>query len=284
MNEAQKAIAKAKRTALEDTCLYCGTHFAVTKDKKKYCSQGCWQLAMKLQSGSKNPSWKGGKVFRECLNCGQKISCYPSQNKRFCSLGCFGKYKSPSRQGAKNPNHRGGVEVPCAHCGRKTWVCPSRATIYHVHYCSVECFRKGDFTRDRRRWQKGNRWGAQSRKSGKRSDLGNKFFRSSWEANYARILNWMKDRGQIFDWAFEADTFEFKGIKRGTRFYTPDFRIWTKTGFEYHEIKGYMTQKGRTALERMGRYHPDIRVILIDAPRYKVLARQFKSLVPFWEK
>jgi len=62
-------------------------------------------------------------------------------------------------------------------------------------------------------------------KAGKRADLGNRFFRSKWEANYARYLEWMKNRGEITDWDYECDTFEFGRIKRGGRFYTPDFKV-----------------------------------------------------------
>ena len=56
-------------------------------------------------------------------------------------------------------------------------------------------------------------------KGGTRKDLGF-YVRSTWEANYARYLKWLQLNGQIEEWAYEPKTFEFVGIKRGSRFYT----------------------------------------------------------------
>ena len=62
-------------------------------------------------------------------------------------------------------------------------------------------------------------------KRGKAPDLGDISFRSSWERNFARILNiWVKEK-EIDAWYFEPDEFEFSNIKRGTRYYLPDFKI-----------------------------------------------------------
>lgn len=106
-------------------------------------------------------------------------------------------------------------------------------------------------------------------KSGTRPDLGI-YVRSAWEANWARYLNWLQKNGQIKSWAYEPDTFEFLEIKRGTRFYTPDFKITENDGeIVYHEIKGYMDQKSRTKLDRMARYHPDVRIRVIDLAAYR---------------
>ena len=53
---------------------------------------------------------------------------------------------------------------------------------------------------------------------GKREDLNNLFVRSSWEANYARYLNWLVGLGEIKSWEYEPEEFEFKTIKKGNRF------------------------------------------------------------------
>lgn len=120
---------------------------------------------------------------------------------------------------------------------------------------------------------------------GKREDLGGLFVRSSWEANYARYLNWLVSHGEIKGWQYEVDTFEFASIKRGTRFYTPDFKIVNNDDtVEYHEVKGWMDAKSATKLKRMAKYYPDIKVIVIDKDAYYALARSVKALVPNWEK
>ena len=122
------------------------------------------------------------------------------------------------------------------------------------------------------------------RTGSKRDDLGGLYVRSSWEANYARYLNWLISLGEILKWEYEADTFEFKKIKRGTRSYTPDFKIYNPNGsIEYHEVKGWMDQRSNTKLKHMKKYYPDVKVILIDKDIYCSIARQVKNLIPYWE-
>jgi hypothetical protein len=52
-----------------------------------------------------------------------------------------------------------------------------------------------------------------------------KFFRSRWEANYARYLEFQKQHGLILGWQHEPETFWFEGVKRGTCSYLPDFKV-----------------------------------------------------------
>jgi len=119
---------------------------------------------------------------------------------------------------------------------------------------------------------------------GKRSDLGGLYVRSSWEANWARYLNWLIDQGEIKSWEYEPHTFEFEGIKKGTRFYTPDFRVVNNDdSIEYHEVKGYMDAKGKTKLRRMAKYYPDIKLILIEKDTYYDMAGKVGAIIPNWE-
>jgi len=55
-----------------------------------------------------------------------------------------------------------------------------------------------------------------------------KYYRSKWEANYARYLEWLKSKGEIQGWLHEPETFWFDGIKRGCLSYLPDFRVVEK--------------------------------------------------------
>lgn len=119
-------------------------------------------------------------------------------------------------------------------------------------------------------------------KSGRRTDLGNKYFRSTWEANYARYLNWLKSQGQIKDWQYETKVFTFP-VKRGTTEYRPDFLVTYEDGSEWHEIKGHMDAKSNTRLKRMAKYYPDEKIILIDSSVYKDLEKMFKRVIENWE-
>ena len=119
---------------------------------------------------------------------------------------------------------------------------------------------------------------------GRRADLGNRYFRSSWEANWARYLNLLIKLGEIKAWEYESETFEFEGIKRGGKFYTPDFKVTSSDGsIEFHEVKGYMDQRSATKLKRMKKYHPKVLLRLVDKKVYRDMAKMFSATLPNWE-
>lgn len=62
-------------------------------------------------------------------------------------------------------------------------------------------------------------------KGGRRDDLGDTWFRSSWEANYARYLNLLMRMKLVTEWSYEPETFWFNGVRRGCVSYRPDFRV-----------------------------------------------------------
>lgn len=108
------------------------------------------------------------------------------------------------------------------------------------------------------------------------------YMRSKWEMNYAWYLEWLKVRGDIIDWEYEVDTFWFEAIRRGVRSYKPDFKIYTNTGVEYHEVKGWMDSKSQTKLKRMTKYHPTIKIIVIAKDEYNAI-KKWGRLIPGWE-
>ncbi len=110
------------------------------------------------------------------------------------------------------------------------------------------------------------------------------FYRSRWEANYARYLQWLKDRGDISDWQHEPETFWFEKIKRGVRSYLPDFRVWENDGTtKLHEVKGWMDKRSKTCLNRMRIYHPKESVIVIRQKQYYEIYNKLGRLLPGWE-
>ena len=110
------------------------------------------------------------------------------------------------------------------------------------------------------------------------------FYRSRWEANYARYLQWLKERGEIADWRHEPETFWFDAIKRGVRSYKPDFRVTESNGDSVlHEVKGWMNSRSRTTLRRMKKYHPEEKIILIDGKQYRAIRSKVMAMIPEWE-
>ena len=120
-------------------------------------------------------------------------------------------------------------------------------------------------------------------KGGRRPDVGPMYFRSAWEANYARYLNWLQGRGEIDRWEYEPETFWFEAIKRGVRSYKPDFRIFEKGTSYFVEVKGWMDAKSRTKLRRMKKYHPGVEVRLFGSKDYASLKSKLSRVIPGWE-
>ena len=128
-------------------------------------------------------------------------------------------------------------------------------------------------------------------KQGKRSDLDGLYVRSRYEANYCRYLNLLIANPQgrpddVVKWEYEPETFEFKSIKRGTRFYTPDFKVYLRDGhIEYHEVKGWDYPKGQTARKRFYKYYPQLRLVIIDEDWFKAMrSKGYHKLIPNWEE
>lgn len=111
-----------------------------------------------------------------------------------------------------------------------------------------------------------------------------KYYRSKWEANYAYYLEWLRQIGQIEAWLHEPVTFWFEGVKRGSVSYLPDFWVKEKNGAEaYHEVKGWMDDRSKTKIRRMAKYHPKVKLIVIDSKGYAALKKSVDRLVPGWE-
>ena len=133
---------------------------------------------------------------------------------------------------------------------------------------------------------------------GSRADIkgGTISFRSAWEANYARYLNWLTTKPKpalfgvgavswsgILSWSYETKEFQFP-VRRGpASFYIPDFEVYTVAGVEYHEVKGYMNATSKAKLRRMRKYFPDVKVVLVDAKVYRGLQETVGALIPNWE-
>lgn len=301
-------------------CMICSAPFYASpghaaKGWGKYCSMACRNRAMSKEG---NGRYKAKQGWVACKSCGKSYKVKPSsvaigKHKTFCSLECRENFKFTSisciqcgaifetRKNLSKQKYFCGracesffrlkyniqkmgeprVKRICLQCGNEFLIKQSdlkRGKRGVGSFCNIEC--KARYMSNHAATVEGSR---RTARGGKREDLGF-YVRSSWEANYARYLIWLESKNEIINWAFEPDTFEFEGIKRGSRFYTPDFKITNKNGtVEYHEIKGYMDAQSATKLKRMKKYHPNIKIVLIDKTQYYALAKQLKNLIENWE-
>lgn len=96
------------------------------------------------------------------------------------------------------------------------------------------------------------------------------YFKSRWEYKYACFLHMVKKNGKIFDWLYEPQIFYFLEIKRGTRSYTPDFKVIFLDGSHcWVEVKGYMDAKSKTKLKRFKKYFPEEKISVVDSTYFK---------------
>lgn len=112
---------------------------------------------------------------------------------------------------------------------------------------------------------------------------GKRFYaRSKMEARYGAYLQWLRERGQILDYDHEPVEFEFP-IKRGTRFYKPDYRVTELNGrVVFHETKGFLDAKSKTQLNRMRIHHPEVQILVVSKADVARIRRQVGALIPGW--
>ena len=87
-------------------------------------------------------------------------------------------------------------------------------------------------------------------KGGYREDL-KQYFRSKMEANVARYFNLRK-----CEWEYEPFEYSFDKIKRGQRYYKPDFGLYSQDYYFLFEVKGYFRPEDKTKLRRFKKYYP----------------------------
>lgn len=159
----------------------------------------------------------------------------------------------------------------CPHCGID-FETPRKAQIYHDRKCAA---------RAKVHWSRFNR--KAGAKSGRRRDLGDVFFRSAWEANYARYLNIQIEAQIVEDWEFEPRCFWFP-YKKGNNHYTPDFRVTFCDGrIEWHEIKGYLDDASKVKIKRFRKFYPEETLVIIGKDEYKAIKDLYAEVIAEWE-
>lgn len=105
---------------------------------------------------------------------------------------------------------------------------------------------------------------------GYREDLGHKV-KSTWEANYARIL---KAKGIAYQ--YEPTSFTLESAT-----YTPDFYLIGEN--RYVEVKGYCTEVFLNKLAEMKARYPKVKIDVIDEKQYLQLESKWAHRIPNWE-
>lgn len=120
-----------------------------------------------------------------------------------------------------------------------------------------------------------------------REDLG-QYFRSSWEANYARILNYEKQQ-----WTYEKDQFPlFDEYREIISVYIPDFFVSDK----FIEIKGHAKsfdnwecncrrcERDKMKMTLFAEQYPEKQLELIGKAEWREMCKKYASKILNWEK
>lgn len=217
--------------------------------KESYSTQGRWGKKLplcRICHRRKYPK-KSKSHDRKCKGCGKRYCAFPIK-QTYCSKECAslnrptcmlcGKYVN--KNGAKNHGRK------CRQCGK--FFCDPSPT-------NTLCKRH-------RRPGTG--------KSGYRKDLGI-FVRSSWEANFARVLSFKGVR-----WKYESKSFSLGGRKR----YIPDFQLGKN---KYVEVKGYASPKWEKKLKKFKARYPEVDLKVLGPQDYEKLRGKYQDQVRCWE-
>lgn len=106
---------------------------------------------------------------------------------------------------------------------------------------------------------------------GARKDLGETIFRSSWEANIARILNY-----KGIHWEYESTSFMLD-----TTPYLPDFFLDDGT---IMEVKGHWDNESIAKVNAFMHSNPETNYLIVDHDMYHDLTQIYADRIPNWEK
>jgi len=213
----------------------CEKSFSVTpSDPKMYCGHACSTTVNNLKRGS-----------------------LPDEVKQKIARSMTGKI-SPYRGVLKTPLEK----IICANSSCKKIFFGHQWA--HRKFCSNQCAMSiigGKPTSPR----------AARAKAGVRPDLGNYYFYSRWEANYARILNLLNIK-----WEYQPKTFNLKFQTYTPDFYTPEQNLWI-------EIKNFLSEYSGKRDAAFRKLYPTLKLALILKPDYLKLQEQFASKIKNWE-
>jgi len=215
-------------------------------------------------------------VMRKLIDEGKILPPTPAQRGKISVALKTWHSNNPHPRGMLGIKHSDASKDKMSSSGKMRW--ENMSTEEYEGYCmrsSINGQNSNPINREGASWKSGWR-----EIGGKR-----KYFRSRWEANYARYLEWLKCGGHISEWEHEPETFWFEGIKRGCMSYLPDFRVIEANGLVvFHEVKGWMDDRSITKIKRMAKYHPNVKLIVIDSSSYKKLKSQMARMIDGWEE
>jgi hypothetical protein len=232
-------------------------------------------------------------IYNTCQTCGKQISGQKEGKSKFCHKCSAEFYKNPSKLESKKKISESKIKF--YKNGGKPWnIGLTAETNETVKYTGEKISkalvgrtledlwgkeRADKFKREHSARMSGSgnsMFGMPSphRKGGFREDL-NHYVRSSWEADFARIL-----KLHNLEYEYEPETFELKRDNGKILNYTPDFYVPSKNTF--YEIKGWMHELDAEKIDLFKKQYPQYNFVLISATKFAEFSLQYKKLIA-WE-
>jgi len=255
---------------MQKICLNCGEYYQdITKRKVgKTCSKQCASQLM-VNKRNKNGSYIMNLEQKQKISSSLKES-YENGSRLVTISEAHEAVKDKDRTCERIKRQK---QTNVKKYGVEHWsqTLEGRKKISKIHsgkICSPEQLKKMSLA-SREKLKNTNMYSLS--KKGIRKDL-NCFFRSTWEANYARYLNFIG-----INWKYESVTYELGNSIS----YTPDFIL--EDGIHI-EIKGWLTKKGAEKLSLFKTLHPSVNLLIIDREKYNEIKSRYQFDILNWEK
>lgn len=272
-------------------CEFCENNFKTNnKYDIKYCKQ-CNKEIMILKAGTKNKEYCSLEcktayvqnmrmITKICKWCNNEFKTH--NDSTFCSISCSSKFGAKKNEfGSKirpkeiwnkglnidDPRVKKGVKKQKATFAKN--LAEGKIIMYYTGKTLTSEHRKNIAIANAIAVVEGRRPHLPRFKGGIREDLGH-YCRSSWEANFARILKYLNR-----NYEHESQYFELSNGKT----YTPDFYDYKKDCF--YEIKGFWIRDAKEKFEQFKLDYPHIKIRLIEHKKYKRIINIFKNKIKF---
>ena len=293
LNKIKEVVKKGKQdvyTLIAEN----GWYVKSTKEHRFLTDKG-WRKLKEIKSGDKILIKNKAKhlIFNTCKSCGKQINGQKEGKSDFCYKCSATFYSNPSKKESREKISAAKLEF--YQQGNKPWnygVTTENNEIWKKTAKKISVALQG------RKWEetfgeertkelkktlslrmsgKNNPMFGKAcphRKGGFREDLGH-YVRSTWEADFARILNYCN-----VGYAYEPQTFELIKSDGEIVHYTPDFYVKSQNAF--YEIKGWLHDKDKEKMDLFQEQYPKYQFVLIDTTKFAEFALKYKSLVN-WE-
>ena len=253
-------------------CLCCKKNFKTYSKGRKFCSQSC------SSTYNNKITWKDKEIRMKRINAMSKsLTGKPSPFKGKNLLEICGEIRYLEVKGHFKKSEK--TKQKMSYHAKNF---PSEKQLKHREKFSSGIYQKGKIP-----WNKGKPFlqGKENPHFGcpneyykghgrkKRKDLNNQFFRSKWEANFARVLNYWK-----IPWEYEKTRFDL-----GDCTYCPDFKIYDVEPY-FVEVIGFFDDIHKNKLSLLQKMHPNEKIQIISSAEYKDLKDKFSTIIENWEK